>query len=112
MQPNGLDARPLRLCNRERNFVMVESITSRKEKIEKSRLSVAIKALEVTDNKNGTFFIILEGQAMSSEEKKIFERLFPNLSEQAYELLNKEALFASLAKESDLTAPETKTNNY
>ena len=67
---------------------------------------VDIKAEGVDDNGNGTFTLKLAGAAVSNEDTKVLARLFPNLGEAAYRLLNQEALLASLATPAEVHAPK------
>lgn len=58
---------------------------------------IDIVAEEVINNLNGTFTIRIKGKRLSDEDRAILEKLYPNLCDEAYRLLNKEALLASLA---------------
>jgi hypothetical protein len=60
-------------------------------------IMIHIKALNVSDNGNGTFSIELPERPLSNDEQQLLERLFPNLGEEVFRLLNKESLLASLA---------------
>jgi hypothetical protein len=58
---------------------------------------ISVRATRVTDNGNGTFDLEMEGAQLTVEDRKILEQLFPNLTDKAYELLNKEALLNAIA---------------
>ncbi len=60
-------------------------------------LFVNVKALNVTNNGNGTFTLELQGRELSYEEGEVLSYMFPNLLDQVHKLLSKEALLASLA---------------
>lgn len=60
-------------------------------------MAIHVRADEVIDNGNGTFTLLLPYQPLSDQDNKHLERLFPNLIEQAHNLLNREALLSSIA---------------
>lgn len=55
-------------------------------------MPIFVKAKEVLDHGNGTFEIVIEPRPMTEEQRKVLHELFPNLTERAYDLLEKELL--------------------
>ncbi len=66
---------------------------------------IVIKAQEVVNNGNGTFSVLIPTQHISPEQQKVVQDLLPNLSEQFFVLLNKEALLGCLATDADRAIP-------
>jgi hypothetical protein len=76
---------------------------SKKETV--SGVPITIRALQIQDNRNGTFTVTMRGRVLNSEEHKFLENLFPTITDEAYRLLDIEALLANLASNSEANAP-------
>ena len=63
---------------------------------------IQIRAISVTDNGNGTFDIELPTRELSNTERDTIRKLYPNLTEKAYELLAQEELLSALATPEDV----------
>jgi hypothetical protein len=57
---------------------------------------VRILAQDAIKLENGVFELVLSGRPLTEQERELMRSLFPNLTEQAYDLLTKEAVFAAL----------------
>jgi len=71
-------------------------------------MCISIRAHEVTDNRNGTYTVIMPSRSLDPDDLKVIERLFPNLGENVHHLLTQEALLASLATPAEVMAKATK----
>lgn len=70
---------------------------------------IVIKASRVEDNKNGTFSIEFPSKELSKADHEAMDRLFPNLKEAAWGLLNREALLSLLATDAETMAKPSDT---
>ncbi len=60
---------------------------------------INIRADDVERNDDGTFRLTFKTKPLSEDKHKLLMELFPNVTEQAYRLLNIEKLLASVVKE-------------
>lgn len=72
---------------------------------------ITINALSVSDNGNGTFSLHIPAKELSSEDRMVLEKLFPNLGDAAFTLLSKETLLQAIATEAEIAKPPTKKNS-
>jgi len=61
-------------------------------------MSVTIKAQSVLNNGDGTFAVVLEGRELTKELRQALTELYPNLLDQAYKLLDKEAILEAITE--------------
>lgn len=71
---------------------------------------IQIKALAVIDNGNGTFGIELPERELTREDRQFLAKLYPNMLEKAFDLLNQEALLESIALPEEYEAPNDGEN--
>lgn len=62
----------------------------------KNFVLVSVRAQSVDKNPDGTFSIEVEATPITEQQDRVLSQLFPHLREQAYDLLNKEALLAAM----------------
>ena len=61
-------------------------------------MKLRIQAIEVHDNKDGTFSLVVPARPLHESEERVLGNLFPNLIDEAYILLQKEALLQAIVK--------------
>lgn len=64
-------------------------------------MSVTIKAQSVLNNGDGTFAVVLEGRELTKELRQALTELYPNLLDQAYKLLDKEAILEAITEDAE-----------
>lgn len=69
-------------------------------------MHIYIKALNVINHGNGTYAIELPHREMTQEERTTILRLFPRLSEQAFTILEQEALLDAVAGPADVVVAQ------
>lgn len=68
------------------------------EKGSSDTTGVRVRALGIEPNGDGTFDIILPIAKLTGGAQEMIRELFPNTTEQVYELLNREVLISAIVK--------------
>lgn len=63
---------------------------------------------DIQNNGNGTWSVRFKTETIDNKDSQIIDRLFPNLSSKAWELLGKELLLQSIATEAEAEAEPPK----
>ena len=71
---------------------------------------IYINAIQVEDCGNGLFAIHLPSRELSKEERAFMAKMFPNLGDRAYQVLEQEALLTALADQEQIITKEEPLN--